>query len=217
MTDLPELLAISAAIASPPASADARLIDGVARRDADALSRFYEEHVDGLYAFVFYRVRRDATLAEDAVQDTFVEAFRHLDAYDPTRGSLRAWLLTLSLNVVRKHLRDHPRRRELGAWQADLDSTLGDWLAVLRGEPASDELLEREQTRALVTLTIANLPDRYRDVLLRKYVEGETMDQIATELELSAQASKSLLARARGAFRQAFVELSADEATRHHR
>ena len=39
------------------------------RGDADAIGRFYDSHVDGLYAYVYYRVGRDASLAEDVVQN----------------------------------------------------------------------------------------------------------------------------------------------------
>jgi RNA polymerase sigma-70 factor (ECF subfamily) len=44
------------------------------RGDREAIGRFYDEHVDGLYTFVFYRVGRDAALAEDDVQETFALA-----------------------------------------------------------------------------------------------------------------------------------------------
>jgi RNA polymerase sigma-70 factor (ECF subfamily) len=200
-------LATSAIAADAPASAEARLIEGVARRETVSLARFYETHVDGLYAFVFYRVGRDATLAEDAVQETFMAALARLDDYDPARGSIQAWLITLSRNVIRRLLRDHPRRRQLDVAERMFTATYYDWLAVLGGSEPSDELLARAETRSLVAYTIANLPERYRAVLEHKYVDGHSLAELGEALDLSEDAVKSLLARARRAFREMFTAL----------
>src|SRR6478736_4762614 len=62
------------------------------RGDRAAIARVYDAHVDGLYAFVFYRVGRDATLAEDVVQETFTLALTKQADYDPARGSIASWL-----------------------------------------------------------------------------------------------------------------------------
>jgi RNA polymerase sigma-70 factor, ECF subfamily len=176
--------------------------------DRDALTRLYDEHVDGLYAFVFYRVGGDAALAEDVVQETFTEALRRQADYEPSRGSLATWLSTLSRNVIRDHLRAHRRGDELaGAWQ-QIDQSLGQIFAALAQSPLPGEVLQRNETRDLVNMAIANLPETYRAALTRKYVEGESLDQIAAALGISAEAAKSLLARARRAFRETFSALS---------
>jgi len=180
---------------------------GVAQREASSLQRFYESHVDGLYGFVMVRVRGDAALAEDVVQDTFLEAIDRARSYDPQRGSLRAWLLTLSRNVLRRHLRHHPKRRDLVEVQRNLDASWAELGAALRGTPPSDEILEREETRQLVTAAIASLQPKYRRVLERKYVDECSLADLAGQLELSGEAVKSRLARARRAFRRAFLEL----------
>lgn len=191
------------------APADERaLLDRAARGDEAALATLYEEHVDGLYAFVFYRVGRDPATAEDVVQDTFLWALDHAAAFEPLRGGFRAWLCTSSRNVIRKHLAARPGGAgAVAAWER-VDRALADALANLDERPLSDEILAREQTRDLVNMTIANLPERYRTILERKYVAEESLAGIAAALALSEDAVKSLLARARRAFREAFVTLS---------
>src|SRR5690242_10129249 len=77
--------------------------------DRDATGRFYDAHVDGLYAFVFYRVGRDQALAEDVVQETFTIALSREADYDASRGSIGSWLTVLLRNVIRDHLRAHRR------------------------------------------------------------------------------------------------------------
>lgn len=175
--------------------------------DRDAIARFYDAHVDGLYTFVFYRVGRDAALAEDVVQETFALALARRGKYDPARGSVGAWLTVLSRNVIRDHLRDH-HRRSVSQWES-IDSALAQTFAAMAERPLPGDVLERAETRDLVHIAIAHLPEQYRTALTRKYVDGDSLETLATELGISVDATKSLLARARRAFRTTFQTVSA--------
>ena len=176
--------------------------------DRAAIERFYDANVDGLYAFVFYRVGRDTTLAEDVVQETFALALAKQAAYDPARGSVGSWLAVMSRNVIRDHLRDHRRTDQLQQTWERIDATLAQTFAAMAERPLPGEVLERAETRDLVHMAIANLPDQYRTALTRKYVDGESLETLAGELGISVDATKSLLARARRAFRDTFATLS---------
>jgi RNA polymerase sigma-70 factor (ECF subfamily) len=176
--------------------------------DRQAIERFYDAHVDGLYAFVFYRVGRDTTLAEDVVQETFALALAKQASYDPARGSVASWLAVMSRNVIRDHLRDHRRSDQLQQTWERIDATLAQTFAAMAERPLPGEVLERAETRDLVHMAIANLPDQYRTALTRKYVDGESLETLAGEFGISIDATKSLLARARRAFRDTFATLS---------
>ena len=165
--------------------------------------QLYEENVDGLYAFVFYRVGSDAAIDEDVVHDTFMQAIDRAREYDPKRGSVRNWLITLSRNVIRKH-----RKPSLEATWDKIDRALLEVFQALDESPLGDEVLARRETRELVNMAIANLPDPYGSVLQRKYVGGESLADLARDLSVSEDAVKSLLARARRAFRDTFLTLS---------
>lgn len=178
--------------------------------DREAIGRFYDAHVDGLYAFVFYRVGRDHTLAEDVVQETFMLALSRANDYDPRRGSVGSWLTVLSRNAIRDHLRDHKRTDDLQAAWERIDTTLAQTFAAMAERPLPGEVLERAETRDLVHMAVANLPEQYRTALTRKYVDGESLETLSSELGLSVDATKSLLARARRAFRDTFATLSAN-------
>ncbi len=177
--------------------------------DRGAIGRFYDAHVDGLYAFVFYRVGRDATLAEDVVQETFALALARKAECDPARGSVGSWLTVLSRNVIRDHLRDHKRTDQFQAAWERIDATLAQMFAAMAETPLPGEVIERAETRDLVHMAVANLPEQYRIVLQRKYVDGESLKTLSSELGISIDATKSLLARARRAFRDTFATLSA--------
>ncbi len=180
-----------------------------ARGDAEAIGRFYDQHVDHVYAFVFYRVGRDAALAEDVVQETFTAALGKVGDYDPARGSVVAWLCTLSRNPIRDGLRAHKRSDELaGTWER-IDASLAQIFDGLDRAPLPGDAIERAETRELVNMTITHLPEQYRVVLARKYVDGDSLETLARDLAMSQDAVKSLLARARRAFRDTFATLGA--------
>ncbi|HEY0253247.1 MAG TPA: sigma-70 family RNA polymerase sigma factor, partial [Kofleriaceae bacterium] len=193
-----------------PRSAESRDWQAAREGDRAAIARFYDANVDGLYAFVFYRVGRDATLAEDVVQETFTAALGRTVDYDPERGSVGSWLASLSRNVIRDHLREHRRADQLLATWERIDATLAQTFAAMAEKPLPGEVLERAETRDLVHMAIANLPEQYRSALTRKYVDGETLETLAGELGISVDAAKSLLARARRAFRDTFAALTAN-------
>jgi RNA polymerase sigma-70 factor, ECF subfamily len=187
-----------------PEAADLR---AAARGDAAAVGRVYDAHVDSVYAFVFYRVGRDAALAEDVVQETFARALGRVGDYDPVRGGVVAWLCTLSRNVIRDQLRAHRRSEALADTWERIDASLAQIFESLADAPLPGDVLERAETRALVNMTITHLPEQYQVVLARKYVDGDSLEILARDLGLSIDAVKSLLARARRAFRDTFATL----------
>jgi RNA polymerase sigma-70 factor (ECF subfamily) len=176
--------------------------------DKAAIERFYDANVDGLYAFVFYRVGRDPALAEDVVQETFANALSRTADYDASRGSHASWLAVLSRNVIRDQLREHRRADQLLETWERIDATLAQTFAAMAERPLPGDVLERAETRDLVHMAIANLPEQYRNALTRKYVDGDSLETLSQALGISVEATKSLLARARRAFRDTFATLS---------
>lgn len=87
-----------------PNPADARLAELVAAGERPALEDAFQAH-SGAVKSVAMRVLRDEVLAEDVVQDTFVAFWKNPARYDPRRGSLRTFLLTIAhrraVDVVR--------------------------------------------------------------------------------------------------------------------
>ena len=200
------ILALLGRLFRSGASADLR---AASAGDKHAIAKFYDAHVDGLYTFVFYRVGRDTTLAEDVVQETFATALSRHGDYDPARGSVGSWLTVLSRNVIRDHLKAHRKADELQQTWERIDATLAQTFAAMAERPLPGEVLERVETRDLVHMAVAHLPEQYRTALQRKYVDGESLETLARELGISVDATKSLLARARRAFRDTFATLSA--------
>lgn len=93
---------------------DGDLAARIAQGDEAALSELFQQF-GGAVKSVAFRVIRDETLAEDVVQDTFVGIWRSPEKYDPSRGSLRTFLLTIAhrraVDIVRSE--EARTRREM--------------------------------------------------------------------------------------------------------
>jgi RNA polymerase sigma factor (sigma-70 family) len=96
---------------------DEALLAGLAAGQTDAAAAFIRRYQARVYGLAVTIVRDPGT-AEDVAQETFVRAWRHAHTYDPRRGRLATWLLTiarnLAIDVVRETLRISPLLRGLG-------------------------------------------------------------------------------------------------------
>jgi RNA polymerase sigma factor (sigma-70 family) len=78
--------------------------------DPEAFGELFEENARAVYNHAF-RLTADWAVAEDAVSLTFLEAWRHREVVEPEGGSLRPWLLGITVNVVRNMSRAARRHR----------------------------------------------------------------------------------------------------------
>ena len=183
----------------------------IRRGNPEALRCWFEENVDGLYGFVYYRVGNDPQAANDVTQATFERALEQLDRYDPDRGSMAAWLRVTSRNLIRDHLKASRRAVPLQDLWDRLDEVLESHFSEIDDQELPVEVLEREETRELVSMTLAVLPDHYREVLDAKYLEEQSLESIALARGATTDSIKALLRRARAAFKQTFQTLADPE------
>ena len=148
---------------------DADLGRRMAARDQSALAELYDRYGSLAYA-VAMRVLRDPGRAEDAVQEAFLNLWRGAAGFDPTRGSLRTWLIASVRNRAIDQLRGRSlrERREL-ALQPDVESA---------GDPP-DEAAAAAQERKAVRAALGELPDEQRQAVLLAYFGGFTQPEIA--------------------------------------
>jgi RNA polymerase sigma-70 factor (ECF subfamily) len=172
-----------------------------------AFAEFFDRYFPRLYRFALTRLReRDA--AEDVAQATIVLAIRKIGSW---RGeaALFTWLCTLCRHEIAAYRRRCNRPEvivpdDFPEIQAQLE-------ALASTVDGPEEALERRELARLVQLTLDYLPARYGDVLEWKYINGLSMQEIASRLGASAKAVESLLTRAREAFRRGFATLNGAE------
>lgn len=184
----------------------------LARGDASALAEFYEAEIDGVFAFVLARVGKDVALAEDIVQETFLEGLKQIASWDASRASLRTWLCLLSRNITRRELRVR-HKESAHAGLEENQRRLHEAASNFADRPIASELLELGETRSSVAVVLSSMTESHRTALRRKYVDGVTLEELASEMALSVDAAKSLLARARASFRELFSVLNTADGT----
>lgn len=185
---------------------DKLLARRLARGDARAFDRFFDEHFPRLYRFTAARIGHDDAAVKDVVQRTLCRGIEKLGSY---RGeaALYTWLCTICRREISDHLR---RRSRIEAREVPFDdSGIRAVLEALETGPASDPVrgAERAQLSALIAAILDHLPARQGNALEWKYVEGLSVREIAARLRVTETAAQSLLARARRAFRDGFDEL----------
>jgi len=161
-------------------------------------------HADAVYALAFYRVGGDRELAADVVQETFLKALQRMEEYDPQRGPMTMWLGNITRNCIRT-VRRRAGRDEVVGTAEHVDGQMLSALRNVGSSPLPEEILQRRETRELVAVTLSKLRCEYREVLIDRYYEQHPVKAIACSRGVTEGAVKSLLHRARQAFKNAFV------------
>jgi RNA polymerase sigma factor (sigma-70 family) len=189
----------AAAAAFPPTMEGARArwasVTTVAMDDADLASRFASGDADtvrvvyqsyGRLVFaIAYKVLGDTGLAEDATQQTFVQAWRAAGSYDPARP-LAAWLTTIAKRVAIDVYRRERRHRNLD----NVETAESPSLVVL--PPSADQINDVMEVRQ----ALDELPAQDRDLIRMQHFDELSHAEIASELEIPLGTVKSRSFRA---------------------
>ncbi|HET6816466.1 MAG TPA: sigma-70 family RNA polymerase sigma factor [Mycobacteriales bacterium] len=184
---------------SPAALEDAVLLQRVGTGDESAIETLYERYGGACYRLA-RRIIDDAQLAEDVVQQVFLALWQGT-GYDPRRGAVSTWLLSMTHHkAVDSVRREGNRRRRIASDQALLEKAAA-------GPGPDDEAWARwraERTRE----ALRTLPAEQREVLLLAYYGGYTQREIAdmTGLPLGTVKSRTLGAMRRMRDRLAGIE-----------
>ena len=189
-------------------SADRHLVKRLLAGDERAFEEFFEAYFPRLYRFALVRTRHDAMAAEEIVQATLTQVVRKLATY---RGeaALFSWLCTFCRHEISAHYRRLNTQPQSVALVEDLPevrAALESLMAAGGSDPESD--LQRKELGRLVQVALDQLHPRYGDALEWKYIQGFSVKEIASFMDVTPKAAESILSRAREAFRDAFSALS---------
>jgi len=195
-------------MAHPPDHIERSEIVLLRDRQPEAIEHWFLRNADAVYTFVFYRVGRDEELATDVVQQTFMTALERLEQYDSQRGTMLAWLTTLSRDCIRQALRQAGRFESYCDLWENVDRTLLAAYGKIATMPLPEQAVERAETAELVQMALSSIPGNYQQVLKQRYYQDRPVREIASACGLTEGAVKSLLHRARLAFKAAFQTLA---------
>ncbi len=166
------------------------------KMDERAWEVFCRKYSLPLLAFVQFRFGCNREKAEEIVQMTFIRCIKSIKNFKPSRGRLLNWLKAISKNEAHTLLQQD--QKQLATIEGIFDEI--DTVAL------SEETVAKEEIQLLIHETIAELYNRYRKVLILKYVENRKVAEIAAMLGQSEKAIESLLSRSRQAFREVFLK-----------
>ncbi len=143
-------------------------------------------------------ILRDEAETEDVMQEAYVRAYQHLRDFEG-RASFSTWLIRIA---VHEALAREKRVRKI-ITRNFADDEEGEMTELLHSNNASPEVeTANEETRAMLERAILALPSRYRTVLMMRDIEEMSTADTAVALELSEEAVKVRLHRARAMLRR---------------
>ncbi|MGI8572975.1 MAG: RNA polymerase sigma factor [Solirubrobacteraceae bacterium] len=158
--------------------ADEDLLELLGAGDSGALEVIFDRHSGPAFSLAFRMCGRQA-MAEDIVQEAFLSLWRSGARYNPTRGSVRSWVLT----AVRNRAIDAFRRESVTASRDVADDEAAARLPALDG---TDSEVERREDARRIRVALEELPAEQRQVIELAYFGGFTHTEIARMLDLPA-------------------------------
>ncbi|MBK9002045.1 MAG: sigma-70 family RNA polymerase sigma factor [Myxococcales bacterium] len=182
------------------------LLEAAQRGDDDALTELINRYSPSIYRFGMKMCRHEQD-AQEIVQDTLLAAARNLRDFRG-QSSLSTWLYTIARSYCIKR-----RRRNVGepSVHEPLHELRAEGVPELVDARAPDEQAASHEIEAALERAIDELEPMYREVLILRDVEGLTAPEVGKVLELSVEAVKSRLHRARAQVRERIAPLLAPE------
>lgn len=150
----------------------AALLRQAAQGDQPSLAVLYDRTAPAVHGLVM-RILRDPGMAEEVSADVYLQAWRQAERYDPARGGVLPWLLTLARSRALDRLRAVRLRAEAER-PTEPDGP--------RVAPGADQRSEVAERRRLVLAAVGALPEDQRRVLELAYFRGLSHTEIADEL-----------------------------------
>ena len=145
------------------------------------LSQWIENYSDSILRTCFLYLS-DQTQAEDATQDTWIKAWKHMDDFERKGiANEKAWLLRIAINTCKDYRRT--------AWFRHVDRSKA-------LDELPPQLIAVEPEDRTLTLMVMDLPDRYKQVILLYYFQGLTMQETADALNTSQSTVQRRLKKA---------------------
>ena len=166
-----------------------------AQRDTAAFAALYDEHLNTVYRFVFFKVG-DATLAEDLTAEVFSKVWENIDRFEWRDLPFQHWLLRVARNVVVDHWRANRR----------FPTSLDELYEVASDGPSPEEIVALDTEVERLTGSLKRLPGDQREVLILRFIEGYSHADTAQVLGKSVVAVRQIQVRALRALRDVMRE-----------
>lgn len=169
-------------------SGDAALMRAAASGDNSAWAKIVSAHLPIVHRTA-YQLVRDAHLAEDIAQESFLRLWKLADAWQP-RGRISTWLCHVARNLAIDVIRRRTREKTEGMAED-----------IAADDPTPLDRMASHETRTKIDRALQALPERQRDAIMLVHFGDCTGTAAADAMGISVEALESLLSRARRALR----------------
>jgi RNA polymerase sigma-70 factor (ECF subfamily) len=190
---------------------ESEIADGLREGQTEAWHRLYDAHAEQVWRLVARAMEPGCADVGDVVQETLLAAAKSARQFDPSRGSLGSWLSGIARRQVALYYRrqqrssNHPTLRVVGLAEEQENDTVA---PPSSRDPNPVDAMARAELAQCIRSILTQLPTEYELLLVAKYIDGATIEEIAVSENASQEAIRSKLARARRAFRRLFERTS---------
>lgn len=170
---------------------EARWIARAGAGDAVAFRRLVDAHAGALYR-VCARITGDRAIAEDAVQEAFLNAWRHLRDFDG-RAAFSTWLHRIGVNAALEQMR---RRGRVEAALPEGEEGEDLLTRALEARPGPERLARNAELRRDIEAELARMSVLERSAFVLRHHEGQSLEDISAALSLNVGACKQAIFRA---------------------
>ncbi|MGO8671740.1 MAG: RNA polymerase sigma factor [Capsulimonadaceae bacterium] len=183
---------------------DYRLVTAAQKGDSQAFAALHVRYYARIYRLAYLKTNNAAD-AEDVASETFLRAlgslarFNFKNAPGGKTASLYPWLHRIAMNLIVDSCRQRPPASVVSLDAPVVEGMrdlLGDRLPGGSGTLSPQEIVERNEVQQLVRSAIAALPEDHGEILIYRFLGGLSLREMASQMERSESAVKSLLHRA---------------------
>lgn len=173
---------------------DIEIMRRIARRDQQAFRILYQQYGTAVYSLA-YRILQNTTLAEEVAQDTFLKVWQHKSQWDPQKGKLKNWLLTIAHFTAIDRLRQERRQPNLHPESIE---------EMEEEMPSRSEALWQDGT--VLRMLVLQLPKEQAVLIELAFFKGMTHTEIAESTQIPLGTVKTRLRNALQKLRELWLE-----------
>lgn len=162
-----------------------RIISRAQQGDKQAIAALYDRHFQAVYNYIYYRVS-DQFTAEDLSTEVFIRMLDKLPGYVDRGRPLLAWLYTIARNLVIDHYRTLETMAPAGLKEDHLKSD----------QPEPPQVVQDMMTQDCFRSALSRIPETQRLMLVHRFINGFSFQEITSLLDKSDRALRSLQHRA---------------------
>ncbi len=166
--------------------AEAKIFYNVATMNSVQFLSYYNQFYDKIYRYLYFRSYEDPELAQDLTSETFLKAFEKMDTFDPERN-FSSWIYAIARNCLIDHFRKKGTKAE---------TTIEDYVDTIDSGDDVSEQVHKDLQKDQLLKEANTLPEKYREVILLKYFNDYSNEEITEILDINANTLRVTLHRA---------------------